>query len=77
VEELACRFNIQQLELLMTCTNTLVITGDLLAQIRTLSLYDGGLLGVVLERCPTTAIILCIHTALTACPAYTGVPLPP
>ena len=56
VEELACRFNVGQLELLMTCTNTLVITGELMHQLRSLSLYDGGLLGILLERCPTTAI---------------------
>ncbi len=28
----------------------------MLDQIHTLSLYDGGLLGILLERCPTTTI---------------------
>ena len=56
VEELARRFNASQLELLMTCTSTMAIQGELLAQMRTLSLNDGGLFGIMLERCPTTSI---------------------
>ena len=55
VAELACRFSVSA-ELLMTCTNTLVIQGELMKQLRSLSLYDGGLLGILLERCPTTSI---------------------